>query len=355
MELPSMVNLRLARGPLPREENQQILSEYNRLTGARIPIHEFEHWVQRGPAGPAWHAILETDERRIVGHTSLIPLRTAYGPPGLIPAKSEYSFVNEEFRSAKIRGFEKGRIKFLVLVDELFKHCQGIGWGPYFVSTREANHALSRRVGCKAAEFPLWECILVRKPWIAARETPNLGAKERAGLFAIGLAQQVPWNFMRLVSNGSGKIRTVAIASGALEPTMEQLSLFEDLESLRWRYFEDQYLRLNFDRAPGDYVIAKRGSPDRFLRVCQWRLKTAESARELFGVLVRETEKDNAMGVRWAVYGDDAISAELVKGMRRLGFVCQRRVRTLMLHSKVPEFQEAANWNVNDSLVSFDP
>jgi hypothetical protein len=84
-------------------------------------------------------------------------------------------------------------------------------------------------------------------------------------------------------------------------------------------------------------------------------LKTAEFARELVGALVREAEKGNALGVRWAVYGDDAISAGLVKAMRRLGFVCKRRVRTLMLHSKVAEFQEAAKWNVNDSLVSFDP
>jgi hypothetical protein len=350
-----MVNLRLARGPLPRAENDQILREYNRLTGARIPIHEFEHWVQSGPAGPAWHAILETDEPRIVGHTSLIPLRTAYGPAGLVPAKSEYSFVNEEFRSVTIRGYEKGRIKFLVLVDTLFKHCQAAGWGPYFVSTREANHALSRRVGCKAAEFAIWECILIRKPWDAARHTPNLRTNQRAALFAAGLAQKLPWTFLRLAPNGSRAIRPVPIASGAVASTTDRFGLFEDLDSLRWRYFEDQYLRLAFDAAPGDYVIAKRGSLDRYLRVCQWRLNSVQSAGDLVGALVREAEKDNALGVRWAVYGEDAVSKALVSAMRKRGFLCTRRVRTLMLHSKWPEFLEGKNWNVNDSLVTFDP
>lgn len=350
-----MVNLRLTKGPLSRAENEQILAEYNRLTQARIPIQEFEHWVQRSPAGPAWHAILETDEQRIVGHTSLIPLRTAYGPPGLIPAKSEYSFVNEEYRSAKIRGYEKGRIKFLILVDELFKHCQTQGWGPYFVSTREANYALSRRVGCKGAEFPLWECILVRRPWNAAVETPNLSKSQRAGLLAAGVAQQIPWNVLRLVPNGSRKIRTVAVGSSALEAITDRLSLFEDLDSLRWRYFEDQYFRLTFESAARDYVIAKRGSSDRYLRVCQWRLTGLKSAGDLIGALVREAEKDNALGVRWAVYGDDAISSGLVHTMRKRGFMCARRVRTLMLHSKMPEFLDASQWNVNDSLVSFDP
>lgn len=350
-----MVNLRLARGPLSRNENEQILKEYNRLTQARIPIHEFEHWVQKGPVGPAWHAILETDERRIVGHTSLIPLRTAYGPPGLVPAKSEYSFVNEEFRSAKIRGYEKGRIKFLVLVDELFKHCQKQGWGPYFVSTREANHPLSRRVGCKPAEFPLWECILIRKPWNAARETPNLDGKQRAGLFAVAIAQHLPWMLMRLMPNGSQRIRTIPIDSRPIEPTKDRLSLFEDLDSLRWRYFEDQYVRLVFEGTQDDYVIAKRGSEDRYLRVCQWKLKTPQFAGELVGALIREAERGDALGVRWAVYGEDAISKSLVPAMRRRGFMCARRVRTLMLHSSSPEFVSAANWNVNDSLVSFDP
>lgn len=350
-----MVNLRLAKGPLPRDQNEQILKEYNRLTKARIPIHEFEHWVQRGPAGPAWHAILETDEGLIVGHTSLIPLRAACGPPGLIPAKSEYSFVKEEFRSTKIRGFEKGRIKFLVLVDALFKHCQAEGWGPYFVSTREANHTLSRRVGCKTAEFALWECMLIRKAWSAACETPNLNSRQRGALLAVGFAQKAPWTLGRALANGAGKIHEVPIGAGPVEATTDRLSLFEDLESLCWRYFEDQYIRFAFDASPGEYLIAKRGSRDRYLRVVQWRLKSLQFVRPLIGCLLREAEKDNSLGVRWAVYGYDAISNGIVRIMRRRGFLCARRIRTLMLHSKSPEFLDAANWNVNDSLVSFDP
>ena len=97
-----MLDLRIARSPLSEPENQQILSEYNRLTKARIPLAEFEHWIQKSPAGPAWHAILQTAEGRIVGHTSLIPLKTSYSAANLIPAKSEFSFVHENFRSAKI-------------------------------------------------------------------------------------------------------------------------------------------------------------------------------------------------------------------------------------------------------------
>ena len=350
-----MLDLRIVRSPLASTESKQILAEYNRLTAARIPLHEFEHWVQKSPAGPAWHAILETPGGRIVGHTSLIPLKTSFADENLVPAKSEFSFVHEDFRSAKINGFEKGRIKFLVIVSELFSHCIKQGWGPYFVSTAEANHPLSRRVGCKSAEFPLWECLLIRRPLGAARTTPNLSARQRSGLFAVGLGHKLAWTGNKLFANGNGKIRTVKVDSGSVMPTGERLSFFEDADSIRWRYFEDQYLRFAFDDAPEDYAIVKRGEIDRFARVVQWRLGNANRATALLRVLIKQVEKDNALGIRWAVYNTDPIAPVLVGLMKKRGFLCAPRVRTLMLHSQRPEFAEAAAWNVNDSLVSFDP
>src|SRR5215470_13387885 len=270
---PSMLDLRIVRSPLTDSENGQILSEYNRLTKARIPLREFEHWVQKGPAGPAWHAILQTAESRIVGHTSLIPLKTSYSHDRLIPAKSEFSFVHENFRSSKINGFERGRIKFLVIVNELFAHGIKQGWGPYFVSTAEANHPLSRRVGCKNAEFPLMECLLIRNATGAARKTPNLSAKQRASLFVVGLGHKFAWTGNRFFANGNGNVQPVSVGAGSVVPVTDRLSFFEDAESIRWRYFEDQYLRFSFEDSTEDYVIVKRGEADRFARIVQWRIR----------------------------------------------------------------------------------
>ncbi|HJZ63235.1 MAG TPA: hypothetical protein VKD70_02875 [Candidatus Acidoferrum sp.] len=350
-----MLDLRIVRSPLLDSENRQILAEYNRLTGARIPLNEFEHWVQNSPAGPAWHAILETAGGRIVGHTSLIPLRASGAAPGMIPAKSEFSFVHENFRSAPISGFEKGRIKFLVIVNELFSHCIKEGWGPYFVSTAEANHPLSRRVGCKNAEFPLTECLLIRNVLGAARETPNLSAKRRAGLFGAGLVHKLAWAGNRIFANGNGKIRPIRVSSDPVAPVTDRLSFFEDADSLRWRYFEDQYLRFAFEDSPEDYVIVKRGEADRFVRVVQWRIRLADHAGALIGKLIRQAEADKALGIRWAVYHSDPLAKMLIGMLRLRGFLCVPRTRTLMLHSRKPEYTEASAWNVNDSLVSFDP
>jgi hypothetical protein len=351
-----MLNLRIVRGPLQPRENEAILYDYNRLTKAVIPLSEFVHWVQNGPMGPAWHAILETDEKQIVGHTSLIPLRTANGAPGLVPAKSEYSFLHEDFRSMPIREFENvKRPKFLILVDQLFQHGKRLGWDPIFVSTREAVHPLSRRVGCKQAEFPLWECILVNKPVGAARHTPNLKRKQRAGLLLAGVSQRVIWPVLSFtLSNGNG-IHPDAIDAGIQEPNTARLSFFEDPESLKWRYLQGQYVRFGFDASPGEYLIAKRGSEEKYVRVCQWQLTSGRSLDSVLSALVRSARQDNAIGVRWAVYDNDAMAPVLVNRMRKLGFLCARRTRTLMINTGQPSFYAPSAWGVNDSLVSFDP
>lgn len=351
-----MLNLRLTRGPLKSEEYDAILREYNRLTSSRIPMNEFISWVQKSPAGPAWHALLETDEGQIVGHTSLFPLRTEYGARSLVPAKSEYSFLHEDFRKQKIRGFENAsRAAFVVLLDQLFQHCQHEGWGPIFASTNEKNQAFTRRIGLQPAEFQAWECLFVLRPLNAARHTPNLMPRQRILLFGGGISQRAMWTLMQMAVPRANGVREVPMAASPLEPERNRLSFFEDLESLQWRYIEGQYLRFSFAGAPGDYLIAKKGTDERYLRVCQWRLHSPDALSSLISALLRQARKEEALGVRWAVYDNEVMSGEIVKLMRRMGFLCARRVRTVMVHKKDPEFLPPAVWNMNDSLFSFDP
>jgi hypothetical protein len=351
-----LLNLRIARSPLTRKENEEILRDYNRLTSSRIPINEFERWVNEGPAGPAWHAILQTDEERIVGHTSLIPLLTPYRSDSFTPAKSEYSFVHEDFRSTPIRGFESvKRAKFLILVDKLFQHGISEGWGPYFVSTATANYPLSRRVGCKPVELPLWECLFVLRPVQAARHTSNLSAKQRALLFTAGASQRVAGSIASFCFFRGNTIHTASIDAELPLPKQGQLALFADPLSLRWRYPQEQYARFCFDHSPKNYVIAKRGCEDRYLRICQWGLEERQISGNLVLALLQQAREDKAIGIRWAVYDNDEHSARIVRTLRSLGFLCARRVRTMMVHSQSPEFLNPGVWKANDSLFSFDP
>ncbi|MGO9589687.1 MAG: hypothetical protein ACLP3K_06535, partial [Candidatus Acidiferrales bacterium] len=313
-------------------------------------------WIQDGPVGPAWHALLETPDAEIVGHTSLIPLRTAYRGTPITPAKSEYSFIREEFRSVKIQGFERSaRPKFLILVDQLFRHCATLGWGPFLISTTPALHKLGPRVQCYPVDFPLRECLLILKPWASARSTPNLTNWQRAALFFVGGLQSILWRVIPTRSGGGSRVRSIPIASCAVEEFPELLSFFEDEDSLRWRYLEGQYERLAIESLPLDYTIVKRGGEERYLRVCQWSFTSSDSVAPFVKTMVRMARTQSALGVRWAVYGHEAAAQKVVARLRRLGFVCVSRVRTELIHSENQELRTPAAWKMNDAMFTFDP
>jgi hypothetical protein len=351
-----MLKMRIERAPLKESENRAILDEYNRLTSGRIPMDEFVHWVKDNPAGAAWHAILETEEGRIAGHTSVFPLRTSFAAGTVIPAKSEYSFLHENFRKEKIQGYESvSKPAFIILLDQLFKHCQEQGWGPIFASTNEKNQVFTRKVGLRAVEFPVWECLLVLRPADASRLTPNLTKWQRLGLFSAGMAHSTIWSLAAPLLSFANGICEVPVGKNGFPAESTRLSFFEDTASLQWRYLAGQYVRLGNESAPGDYVIAKRGSATRFLRVCQWRMEATEWFFQLLPALVREARRDGALGVRWAVYDGEPGAAKLVRQMRRAGFLCARRPRMVMIHKKEEKYLEPSLWKMNDSLFSFDP
>jgi hypothetical protein len=351
-----MLNMRIVRGPLSSGENEAILREYNRLTSSRIPMDEFLNWTQKSPAGPAWHGILQDDDGNLVGHTSLFPFRTENGSSHLTPAKSEYSFLHEDFRKEKIRGFENAsRAAFVVLLDQLFKHCQSEGWGPIFASTNEKNQAFTRRIGLQPLEFQVSECLYILRPINAARHTPNLTKRQRAFVWGGGVWQRGLWSASQILRRSSGTVTSVPVVADCVVPERHCLSFFDDAASLQWRYLDGQYVRFSFSNSPGDYVIAKKGSSDRYLRVCQWRLGSEAPLVEFVQALLREAAAERAMGVRWALYDKEPISAALETHMRRRGFVCAPRERVVMVHKKDPEFLTHSAWRMNDSLFSFDP
>lgn len=351
-----MLNLRVVRGPLKDEEYAAILTEYNRLTGSKIPLEEFVHWVKESPVGPSWHGILETDEGRIVGHDVAIPMPNGTGTSGVIPAKAEYGVLHEDFRSQKVRGYETSpRPAFLVLLEQMFQKTMEFGWGPIFTSTNEKNQVFTRKVGLRAVEFRLWECLLILKPGKAAAETPNLTKWQRAAFFAAGLAHGAVWPVAASLLRGVNGIQAAGLYGRVADSAETRIAFFEDEAALKWRFLDGQYVRYAFEERDGDYLIAKRGGEGKYLRVCQFRLDAKRSVLPILGALVRQARKDGAAGVRWAVYAGEAGGDALVQQMKRSGFLCAPRKRTLMVHKQEAKYLEAGAWKVNDALFSFDP
>jgi hypothetical protein len=350
------MTLRIVRGPLKPNENESILSQYNQLAAVRIPMQEFLHWVQDSPEGPAWHAILETDEGEIVGHTSLIPLRGTYHRRRLIAAKSEYSFIREEFRASQIQGFERsGQLKNLLYIDQLFQCCRSEGWGPLFISTSNAFHRVFRSIACYPVEITVWECLLVLRPLHAGRKTPNLMNWQRASLGLAGVFQRGAWSCLAPLSRQPTEIRAVRMSDCL--PSNEQLGLsfFGDSDARLWRYLEGQYEGIVWDAKGGGHLVTKIGSGDRYLRVCQWHLNGGLPSLPLVKTLVGMAEKQRALGIRWAVYGNTDAAGKLARALRNFGFLCAQRTRTLLVNSAEKEFLLPETWNLNDGMFSFDP
>lgn len=349
----SLLSLRVVRGPLPLRENETILGEYNkRIEPPLIPIGEFLHWVQKSPEGPAWHAILENESHGIVGHQCFIPLRANHQGRRIVAAKSEYTFLHEDFRTTKIRNFDGiGRPTHIVAAHQLALRCQKEGWGPLLISTIPS---LRRRgfYGFIATDFPLWECLLVLRPSHAARHTPSLTGWQRGCLLAGGAVQGAVWGAASRFTSHDRHLHFEQTDANHPSELSGSLSFFGDPESLQWRYPASDYRRLALTGERAGYLIYKRGSENQYMRVCQWLLNEELKLSQIGG-LVDVAQRDGAMGLRWAVYGSNERARALVQRLRRFGFLCVPRARTIQVKSNEVEFLKPENWDLTDAMFSF--
>jgi len=353
-----MLNLRIVRGPLKEMEKQFVLREYNRLTTSSIPMENFERWTQHSPEGPAFHAFVETENGEIAGHFSLIPLRAKSQAKTMVAAKAEYFFVLEDFRNEQVHGFENsGKPVALVLLDQLYRHCQSQGWGPFLISAPTTIHPLHMLTGCRPADFELQEGLLILRPIRAARGTPNLTTAQRAVFFFFGLIQGAIWRIISSANRSNRKVGEIsASAAGALttkETAIGQLGFFRDQESVRWRYPNEQYIGLCSNGASGG-LIAKRGNAESFLRVCHSDSIALNEVRPLAASLIHQAILHGDAGVRWAVYGKDEITNSIVCQLRTMGFFCMPRVRRLLIHTKDRELLTPEKWRISDAFFNFD-
>jgi hypothetical protein len=214
-----MLNLRIVRGPLADAEEATILQEFNRLTHSAIGRTDFRRWIRDAPDGPAWHAILKTDDSRVVGHFCLIPLRFRHQGKTECAARTEYFFVHEDFRREKVRGFESSFMPGgLLLLDRLYRHCRNEGWQPLIVSASEEIQRLHQAVGCRAAHFALTECLFILRPFDAAHRTPNLTVKQRLAVFLAGAAQRGRWWVRFLFASSPDGLRFTTVDSICVHP-----------------------------------------------------------------------------------------------------------------------------------------
>ena len=135
----------------------------------------------------------------------------------------------------------------------------------------------------------------------------------------------------------------------------ERASSPEEKEFLDWRYPESEYFRLRHNDRPSNFVIAKKGSEKDYVRVCQYRLDGDDPPlSSLVLELIRKSHAREALGVRWAVYTHSEAPDKPVRTMRKMGFLCVRRQRTLLIYGEHREFLEPGTWVMSDGFTTFD-
>jgi hypothetical protein len=353
-----MLNLELARGPLSDQDYRTILAEYTRLTKSCVTERLMHRWCKESPAGPALHALLRTDEGKIVGHACVFPFPLEVAGRRVTGAKGEYLFLHPDFRREAVRGMEACRLHASILMlRELYRHArEQLGWDPIVVSPFPEAEGIVQAAGCRPMMFPLFECLLVRRPWSACRFTPGLGRAKRLALLFVGLPQTCLWAVVRLLLSSLGRnFKPLPVDAGCRAPAEPEKARFSwDPGYLSWRYPAEGFRRFGFANRPDESVIAQKGSPRTYLRICQSNLAAKDfPVLSLIIALMGEARSCRALGVRWAVYGNGHPPAVVTK-LKRLGFACGRWQRKFMIYTRQEQLTNPSSWSFDDSLITFE-
>jgi hypothetical protein len=360
--LPSqdtVLDLHLVRGPLRSADADAVLRAYNHLALADVRPDNFERWLCHGPAGAAAHALLRTPTGDIVAHYCLFPFPMDLFGQRVTAAKGEYLFVMPAYRRASVSGFEAaGQMPAIVLLKQLYHYVsEELQWDPVFLNAPPGVDALHRLCGAKPVDFPLTECLFIRRPWRSAISTPNLTKKQRLVMLAAGLLQSAllrgyqlkPWR-------RASSLQAVSVdQSLPMEPASGKVAFCWSPDYLRWRYPEDQFVAYQWMGSGTNCLIARRGSSQHYLRVCTSRIAGSQVAlRRLLLDLLAEAEKQGALGVRWAAYHHADLPGGFLRQLRRFGFLCVQRTRTILLLTRHPRLRDPAAWSMEDSLTAFE-
>lgn len=354
----SSLDLRVIAGPLSLADRTRILSEYNRLTGSRVPVQQFRRWTEQSPSGPALHALVETKDGRIAGHCALVPfaLQSPSGP--VTVAKEHYFFLSKEYRSQPVQNFaDSKRSAAVLLLEQLHQHASKRGWHSLLACAPPQLEPIHDPLGYRPVDFAARDCFFILRPSRARRAMRNLQLAQQASLFATSAAS---WAYASCVcpfQRTRGLVRRSRIVDhfrSSFRHVPHRISLSEDIGFLRWRYSESSYTALLVNGGNEGYVIASKGAPFAFASVCQFHIPSLRSIPPIVDRLIRDARSSRAIGIRWSVYGTGDEQDRLVAELRKRTFLCIPRNRRILVSSPERDLASAVNWNLSDSLFTFD-
>jgi hypothetical protein len=354
----SSLRLRVIEGPLALADRTRVLSEYTRVTGNRVAVQQFRRWTEQSPSGPALHALLETPDGRLVGHCALVPFPLQGPQESITAAKEHYFFSSDEYCSQPLQDIpESQKPPLAILLEQLYARASEQGWNPILTCDPPEPRPVHDALGCRPVDLPVRDCFFVLRPIRAWQVMRHLPPCMRVKMSALAAASALYASCVLPFQHSHSSVRRARItdainSSSGQSPT--RFSLSDDPAFLFWRYPESSYSRLLVNDGRAGYAIVAKGSPFTFLRVCQFRTRSIGSLYALVESLVREARGTNALGVRWSIYGIGAEQTRMVSELRKRMFFCVPRTRRVLISSHSAELLASANWNLADSLFTFD-
>jgi hypothetical protein len=351
-----MLDLQLVRGPLTSDPDYQtIIADFSRLSQqSPIPERLMRRWCTDSPAGPALHALLKTDDGKLVGHACVFPYPMEVAGRTVTGGKGEYLYVHKDFRRAAVRGMECRLPPSILMLRQLFGHAsEQLGWDPILISPLPAAEAVLQSGGCRSAVFPYFHCLLIRRPWSACRFGPTRSVAKRVALLLVGLFQTSIWTVLRrLFLPLRRNFQPLPIhARFPSNGKLQKARFSSDPDYLAWRYPAEGFKRFGFANRLNASVIVQEGSPQRYLRVCQTNLDGLDfPVVSLIVGLMEQARSCQALGVQWIIYDHGGLPTAFVNKLRYLGFSCLRRQRKIMIYTRHPELADPSCWSFDHSF-----
>ncbi|MGH9687886.1 MAG: hypothetical protein ACRD5K_12425 [Candidatus Acidiferrales bacterium] len=240
----------------------------------------------------------------------------------------------------------------VLLLENLYRSGSELDWNLYLVSAPADVAPLHRLAGCRKVVVSLTECLLTFRPWMAAANTPNIGARQRAILATAGALQRIVWALPRKSNGGIREIEVDAPSTNGHTP--QRIRLISEPDFLSWRYATSEFRRLRPEDSGKLGIIAKKGSNREYLRICQSSLDAnKQNTKNLLTSLIEMALREKSLGVRWAVYDDGISEYHLLPMLRKMGFLCKKRERTIYVRANASE-SKSADWQLEDSLFCLD-
>lgn len=343
----------IQRGPLPAHWRAQVIEGWGRYDPRLRDEREWEEEFERGPAGPAVHALVVADGRRVVGHHCAIPIRLAFDGGTLLAGKGEALYVH---RTAEDRGgrvlFQGTELRFAdALTRGLYARYREFDLEAYFgYATAEAEQR-HLQAGCGVVLFPYRRFFAVHAPgqlvagsnlsgagaWAARAALKSYSAFVRRGARTRN-SPKIPVNEISSFAEAPSESFRTALDPGllTLDPTPDQLD---------WRFPGHLYRLLLLGDPPWGYAVLTAIEKSGRRRVVDWLVP---SEREQSGAAIARTlanlSKD-AAALEWTIPVNSPRAKALAKRVGRSSLVPDPRRRSyrMVVHGG-PPFTEHERW-----------